>query len=74
MRLTSAPVTNELMYEVLKKIQANVAVTCEDIASMKARITSLDTRLGVVHTDMTLRQIEWTASRSALDASRRGLI
>ena len=47
-------VTNELMYEVLKSIQAQVAVVREDVASIKARLTSLDNRVGIVHTDMAL--------------------
>lgn len=47
-------ITNELIYEVLKSIQSQVAVTREDVGSIKARLTSLDTRLGVVHTDMAL--------------------
>jgi archaellum component FlaC len=48
----SEPITNELMFEVLKKIQAQVALVREDMDSIKARLTSIDTRLGVVHTDM----------------------
>jgi hypothetical protein len=48
------PVSNDLIYEVLKSVQAQVSVTREDVADIKARLTSLDTRLGVVHTDMAL--------------------
>ena len=47
-------ITNELMYEGLKSIQAQVALTREDAAAIKARLTSLDQRLGIVHTDMAL--------------------
>jgi hypothetical protein len=35
-------VTNELMYEVLKSIQAQVAIIREDVASLKVRTTSQD--------------------------------
>jgi predicted nucleic acid-binding Zn-ribbon protein len=48
------PVTNELIYEVLKSIQAQVAITREDMESIKHRLTSLDQRLSTVHTDMAL--------------------
>jgi hypothetical protein len=50
--MTKQPVTNELMYEVLKSIQAQVALVREDVDSIKVRLTSVDTRLGLVHTDM----------------------
>jgi hypothetical protein len=50
----ASTITSELIYEVLKSIQAQVALTREDIASIKARLTSLDTRLGAVRPDMTL--------------------
>jgi hypothetical protein len=39
-------ITNELMYEVLKSIQAQVAIVREDMGSMKMRLTSQDSRLG----------------------------
>jgi hypothetical protein len=48
------PASNDLIYEVLKSVQTQVAMTREDAASIKARLTSLDTRLGVIHTDMAL--------------------
>ncbi len=35
-------VTNELIYEVLKSVQAQVAIIREDVASLKVRITSQD--------------------------------
>jgi hypothetical protein len=41
-------ITNELIYEVLKSIQTQMALVREDIASIKARLTSLDSRLGLV--------------------------
>ena len=53
-RPMSQTVTNELIYEVLKSVQAQVGLIREDVASIKARLTSLDQRLGVVHTDMAL--------------------
>ena len=45
-------VTSELIYEVLKQLQVGQAEMKADIREMKARITSIDTRLGLVHTDM----------------------
>jgi hypothetical protein len=50
--MTERAITNELLYEVLKSIQAQVALVREDVDSIKARLTSVDTRLGLVHTDM----------------------
>ena len=47
-----AEVTNELLYEVLKSVQAQVALLRDDMENVKARLTSIDTRLGLVHTDM----------------------
>jgi predicted nucleic acid-binding Zn-ribbon protein len=41
-----AQITNELIYEVLKSIQAQVAIVREDMESVKARLTSQDNRLG----------------------------
>lgn len=35
-------VTNELLYEVLKSVQAQVAIIREDVASLKVRATSQD--------------------------------
>jgi predicted nucleic acid-binding Zn-ribbon protein len=37
-------VTNELMYEVLKSIQGQVALIREDMDSVKSRVTALDGR------------------------------
>ena len=52
-------ITNELMYEVLKSVQAQVAIIREDMESNKVRLTSLDSRLGHIlhaigdlHTDI----------------------
>jgi len=47
-----AEITNELMYEILKSIQAQIAIVREDMDSIKIRLTSVDTRLGLVHTDI----------------------
>jgi hypothetical protein len=47
-------ITNERMYKVLKSVQAQVAIIREDVSAIKARVTSLDQRLGIVHTDMAL--------------------
>lgn len=40
--MTERAVTNELMYEVLKSVQAQVAIIREDIGSLKTRATSQD--------------------------------
>jgi archaellum component FlaC len=48
-------VSNELLYEVMKSVQAQVAMIREDVNSIKARLTSLDSRLSAVHTDMALQ-------------------
>lgn len=45
-------VTNELIYEVLKSVQEQVALLRDDMGNVKARLTSIDSRLGLVHTDM----------------------
>ena len=45
-------ITNDLMYEVLKPIQAQIAIVREDVDSIKGCLTSVDTRLDLVHTDM----------------------
>jgi hypothetical protein len=47
-----AEVTNELLYEVLEAVQGQVALLRDDVDNVKARLTSIDTRLGLVHTDM----------------------
>jgi len=41
-------VTNELIYEVLKSIQAQVAIVREDVDSIKHRVTAHDGRIGQV--------------------------
>src|SRR6266568_2211938 len=48
----SAAVTNDLVYEILKQIQSQIALLRDDMDSVKTRLTSIDTRLGLVHTDM----------------------
>lgn len=45
-------VTNELIYEVLKNVQERLTNLSDDMGGIKARLTSIDTRLGLVHTDM----------------------
>jgi tetrahydromethanopterin S-methyltransferase subunit G len=44
-------VTNQLIYEVLKNIQERVVYISDDVNGLKTRLTSIDTRLGLVHTD-----------------------
>ena len=43
-----AEITNELMYGVLKSIQAQVAIVREDVDSMKTRLTAQDGRLSQI--------------------------
>lgn len=45
-------VTNELIYEVLKSVQERLTHLSDGMNGVKARLTSIDTRLGLVHTDM----------------------
>jgi hypothetical protein len=45
-------ITNQMIYEVLKSVQVQVAVIREDVHRIKARVPSIDARLGLVHTDM----------------------
>jgi len=73
--MTERAVTNELMYEVLKSIQAQVALVREDVDSIKARLTSVDTRLGLVHTDMAnqAERLDRLESRMARVESRLSL-
>ena len=40
-----AEITNELIYEVLKSVQAQVAIIREDMESLKTRLTTQDGRL-----------------------------
>ncbi len=61
----TAALTNELIYEVLKSVQAQVALTREDIASIKARLTSLDTRLGSFTPTWLCCLTVWTGLRVA---------
>jgi polyhydroxyalkanoate synthesis regulator phasin len=48
----AAPVTNDLIYEVLKSVQAQIAIVREDMEHIKPRLSSIEHRLGLVHTDM----------------------
>lgn len=41
-----ADVTNELIYEVLRRIQAEVADLRDDIGELKTRATALDEHMG----------------------------
>ena len=40
--MTELTVTNELIYEVLKSVQAQIAIIREDMGSLKVRATSQD--------------------------------
>lgn len=73
--MTECAVTNELMYEVLKSVQTQVALIREDVDSIKVRLTSVDTRLGLVHTDMANQseRLDRLESRMARVESRLSL-
>lgn len=45
-------VTNELLYEVLKSIQSQVAIIREDSESIKSRLSQVDSKLATLHTDI----------------------
>src|SRR4051794_33735449 len=59
-------VTNELIYEVLKSIQAQVAVFREDTEHIKPRLSSIEHRLGLVHTDMATQGLRLDRIESRL--------
>jgi len=44
--------TKELMLEILKSVQIQIAISCNDTASMKVRLTSIDNRVALVHADL----------------------
>ncbi len=48
----SEPITNEMLYDVLKAVQAQVALTREGIELIKRRLSSVDTRGAVLHADL----------------------
>jgi hypothetical protein len=60
-------VTNELLYEVLKSIQAQIAIAREDVDAIKTRLSSIDTRLGLVHTDMANQAVRLDRIESRLN-------
>ena len=45
-------ITNELLYEVLKSIQSQVAIIREDTESVKSRLSQVDTKLATLHADI----------------------
>ena len=45
-------ITNELIYEVLKSVQSQVAIVREDTESIKSRLSQVDTKLATLHTDI----------------------
>lgn len=59
-------ITNELIYEVLKSIQAQVAIVREDMEHIKPRLSSIENRLGLVHTDMATQGLRLDRIESRL--------
>ena len=49
---TERIIDNSLIYEVLKSIQAQVAIVREDMESVKTRLSSQDGHLGRIHTGL----------------------
>ena len=50
-------VTNELIFEVLKAVQADASATKSDIRDMKARLASIESFIATLHTDSTRQTI-----------------
>jgi hypothetical protein len=50
--MAEEPDKGEMMLRILKSVQMQLAVVVEDCASMKARLTSIDNRVALVHTDL----------------------
>jgi hypothetical protein len=55
------PITNELLFEIMKNVKADVASVRLDVGelnggmtTLSARLTSIDQRLTLVHTDLAL--------------------
>ena len=44
--------SNSVIYQVLKNVQERLGLLADDMNGVKARLTSIDTGLGLVHTDM----------------------
>jgi hypothetical protein len=59
-------ISNELIYEVLKSIQAQVAIVREDMEHIKPRLSSIKHRLGLVHTDMATQGLRLDRIESRL--------
>jgi tetrahydromethanopterin S-methyltransferase subunit G len=64
--LTPDNITNELIYEVLKSIQAQGAVVREHMEHIKPRLSSIDHRLGLVHTEMATQGLRLDRIESRL--------
>jgi hypothetical protein len=47
-------VTNELIYEVLRDMEARMGRMEDNLRDVKTRMTSIDTRLGLLHEEMAL--------------------
>src|SRR5205823_1273045 len=46
-------ITNEMLYDLLKSVQAQVALTREDMEFVKRRLSSVDSRGAILHADLT---------------------
>jgi len=63
------PVTNELMYEILKSIQAQVAITREDMEDSKSRFSSAERQIASVDTRLAMLRKSSYASGSHRQSS-----
>lgn len=50
--MTDTPQPHELILDHLRHIRSAVDGNSQSMRDVKARLTSIDTRLGLVHTDM----------------------
>ena len=72
--------TSELMLEILKSLQGQLALLRDDMGSIKGRLTSMDARmdarLAIVHTDFaaTTERLDSIETRLERIETRLGLI
>ena len=50
-------VTNDLLYEVLKAVQSDVATVRTDMRDMKARLASIESFIATLHGDSTRQTV-----------------
>jgi archaellum component FlaC len=60
-------VSNELLYEVLKNVQAGLTEIKSDIRDIKARQTSQDNKLGLIHSELAALHIDLAGLSGRMD-------